>query len=336
MHLGGGAAFSYDRRTALARAAATFLDRTLAPDTAPRSAARLEPNDLALFARIAEAGSFSRAAEQIGQPRSTVSRRLAELEHALGERLLIRSTRKLRLTEFGRAMLAHAAHVVEAVSAAAALADHRQAEPAGRLRVTMPPFIAQTVAADMIEQFLRDFPRVALDLDLSSRRVDLLEEDYDLVVRVSTVDVDASLTSTLLAQLPMALYAAPGYLQGHGVPLAPRDLERLDGLLITRHDGPQPWELTCDATADRWEGIAPPRCMASSGEILLRLAVDGHGIVGLPQALVQPQVAAGELVRVLPDWRLPDLPVWAVISGRQLLPVRTRTFLDRLRAHVGR
>lgn len=314
----------------------------LAADTTPAIAerrilsqnTRLEANDLALFARIAEAGSFSRAAEQLGQPRSTVSRRLAELEIALGERLLIRSTRKLRLTEFGRSMLGHAAHVVEAVTAAAALADNRQAEPSGRLRVTMPPFIAQSVAAPMIERFLCDHPLVTLDLDLSSRRVDLLAEDYDLVVRVSALDLDASLTATLLAELPIALYAAPGYLQREGAPHAPQDLERMNALLIARHDGPQPWELVREDAAggERWQGIARPRCMATSGEILLRLAVAGHGIVGLPEALVESQVRSGALVRVLPGWKLPDLPVWAAISGRQLLPTKTRAFLDALRA----
>ena len=298
----------------------------------------IEPNDLALFARIAEAGSFSRAAEHLGQPRSTVSRRLAELEQALGERLLIRSTRKLRLTEFGRAMLAHASHVVEAVAAASALADNRQVEPSGRLRVTMPPFIAQGVAAPMIERYLCEHPRVTLELDLSSRRVDLLAEDYDLVVRVSALELDASLTATLLAELPTGLYAATSYLRRLGEPQVPQDLERLDGLLIARHDGPLPWELMRHSASgvERWQGIARPRCVATSGEILVRLAVDGHGIVGLPEVLAEAQMASGALVRVLPEWKLPDLPVWAVISGRQLLPAKTRAFLDALRAYFRR
>ena len=298
----------------------------------------IEPNDLALFARIAEAGSFSRAAEQLGQPRSTVSRRLAELELALGERLLIRSTRKLRLTEFGRAMLTHASHVVEAVAAASALSDNRQVEPSGRLRVTMTPFIAQSVAAPMIERFLCDHPRVTLDLDLSSRRVDLLAEDYDLVVRVSALELDASLTATLLAELPIGLYAATSYLRRVGEPQVPQDLERLDGLMIARQDGPMPWELMRRSASgvERWQGIPRPRCMATSGEILVRLAVDGHGIVGLPEVMAEAQVAAGKLVRVLPEWKLPDLPVWAVISGRQLLPTKTRAFLDALRAYFQR
>ena len=298
-------------------------------------AARLEANDLALFARVAEAGSFSRAAEQLGQPRSTVSRRLAELEAALGERLLVRSTRKLRLTEFGRAMLAHAAHVVDAVTAASALAGHRQVEPSGRLRVTLPAFLAQTVAAPMIEQFMVDHPRVTLDLELSSRRVDLLEEDFDLVVRVNELDPDASLTATLLAELPLALYASPAYLEREGAPSAPDDLARKHGLLIARHDGPQPWLLVRRRGGqpdERWQGNPPARCLASSGELLLRLALAGHGIVGLPQALVRAQLDAGCLVRVLPDWCLPDLQVWAVIPGRQLLPTKTRAFLDALRA----
>ncbi len=310
-----------------------------APATSERRAARLEANDLALFARIAEAGSFSRAAEKLQQPRSTVSRRLAELEVVLGERLLVRSTRKLRLTEFGRSMLAHAAHVVEAVSAATALAENRQVEPSGRLRVTIPAFLAQTIAVRMIDKFLADFPRVTLELDLSSRRVDLLEEDCDLVIRVSALDEDASLTATLLAELPIALYASPAYLEREGAPAVPEDLARKHGLLISRHDALQTWEMVRQhpgGTDERWQGTPPPRCVATSGEILLRMALAGHGVVGLPESLVQAQVAAGTLVRVLPDWCLPDLQVWAVISGRQLLPTKTRAFLDAMRASFQR
>src|SRR3954470_24591528 len=131
----------------------------------------VEPNDLLLFARVAEMGSFSRAAERLGMPKSTVSRRVSALETQLGERLLVRSTRKLSITEFGEAVLAHARHVAEDVEAAASLAQNRQLEPAGTLRVTMPPDLAHSMLAPLFAQFTRAHPGVKLELDLSARFV---------------------------------------------------------------------------------------------------------------------------------------------------------------------
>jgi DNA-binding transcriptional LysR family regulator len=299
-------------------------------ETLPRAvhAARVAPNDLALFAHIAEAGSFSRAAELLGQPRSTISRHLSELEELLGERLLLRSTRKLRLTEFGRAMLGHAEHVLDAVSAAQGLAENRRAEPSGRLRITMPAVLAQNVASAMIAKFLADYPKVTLELELSSRRVDLLDEDRDLVVTFGPLQEDAALTASLLCELPMSLYASQGYLDRMGAPSRPEDLEQHDGLLIARHGGAQLWELLGPHSPEQWTGAARPRCLATSGEMLLLLARAGHGIAGLPDILVTPDSG---LVHTLPDWRLPRLQVWAVFPGRLLLPTKTRAFLEALR-----
>src|SRR3954470_20383634 len=129
----------------------------------------VEPNDLLLFARVAELGSFSRAAERLGMPKSTVSRRVSALENQLGERLLVRSTRKLAVTEFGEAVLGHARHVAEDVEAAASLAQNRQVLPSGTLRMTMPPDLAHNLLGPMLSEFALRHPAIRLHLDLSAR-----------------------------------------------------------------------------------------------------------------------------------------------------------------------
>ena len=144
----------------------------------------IEPNDLLLFARVAELGSLSRAAARLGWPKSTVSRRLALLERRLGERLLLRTTRRQRLTDFGLQLLEHARRVADEVDAASALGEQRRAEPSGRLRVSMPSDFANLLLADSLAAFVALHPRVELELDLSPRRVDLLAEGFDLAVRM--------------------------------------------------------------------------------------------------------------------------------------------------------
>src|SRR4051794_15221701 len=136
----------------------------------------IEPNDMLLFARIVEAGSFSMAAQRLDLPKSTVSRRIALLEASLGERLLQRTTRRLMLTEFGESLLEHARKVAEEVESAGALAQHRQAEPSGKLRISMPGDFANLGMTDLIARFIARYPAVSLELDLSPRRVDLVAE----------------------------------------------------------------------------------------------------------------------------------------------------------------
>ena len=144
----------------------------------------LEPNDLLLFARVVDEGSFTRAAERLGLPKSTVSRRVAALEMQLGERLLLRTTRKLTVTDFGLAVLEHAHHVVEDVAAAASLAQNRQLEPSGRLRVTMPSDMASIVLAPLLAEFVLKYPAIVLEVDLSARFVDLIGENFDVAIRM--------------------------------------------------------------------------------------------------------------------------------------------------------
>ena len=305
-----------------------------------------DADDLFLFARVAESGSFSRAAERVQLPKSTVSRRIAALEKRLGERLLQRTTRKLVITEFGLGVLDHARAMSEEVDAALAFALSRQARPSGRLRVSMPGDFASNALEQPLADFVRNFPAVALELDLSPRRVDLIGENFDLAIRMGVLQDDAQLAARRLAVFSTGLYAAPSLLREHGEPLEPAALRTMPALmLLSRAGEATPWVLSrrapagaADEAAGRRPGGAPAgeqvvpaqHARANSPDVLIRLARRGAGVVAVADFFAEPYLARGELQRILPDWCLPDADCWAVFPGRRLMPAKTRAFIDML------
>lgn len=294
----------------------------------------IDPVDLLIFARVAELGSFSRAADRLGLPKSTVSRRLAALEQRVGERLLLRTTRRQTLTEFGLQMLEHARQVAFEVDAAAALSAHRQSVPGGRLRVSMPSDFANLLLTESLAAFVAMHPAISLELDLSPRRVDLLGEGFDLAVRVGDLPDDTLLAARRLAVFPAGLYAAPDYLAEHGVPGHPEQLAQHDAVRQLQANGePAGWTLV--QGDQRWQGVPPGRASANSPELLIRLACAGVGIVAVPDYFALPDVRRGLLRRVLPDWCPPSHTAWAVFPGRKLMPAKTRVFIDMLQASLG-
>jgi len=306
-----------------------------------------DADDLLLFARVAESGSFSRAAERVQLPKSTVSRRIAALEKRLGERLLQRTTRKLVITEFGHGVLDHARAMSEEVDAALAFALSRQARPSGRLRVSMPGDFASNALEHPLADFVRDFPAVALELDLSPRRVDLIGENFDLAIRMGELQDDAQLAARRLAVFTTGLYAAPALLREHGEPLEPEALRTMPALMLLSRAGDAiPWSLARReppaAGAASGKGRRPAanvaaqtivpaqHVRANSPDVLIRLARRGAGVVAVADFFAEPYLARGELQRILPDWCLPDADCWAVFPGRRLMPAKTRAFIDML------
>jgi len=290
-----------------------------------------EPNDLLIFARVAEAGSFSRAALRIGLPKSTVSRRIALLEERLGERLMLRTTRRLTLTEFGHQLLEHARQVAVEVDAVKALSEHRQSRPSGRLRVSMPSDFATMLLTDMLAAFSALHPAVSLELDLSPRRVDLLGENFDLAVRIGALPDDTLLAARRLAVFSGGLYAAPAYLAERGAPSVPDDLLQHDALCLLGRDGvAAAWNLECGT--QRWNGTPAGRIAANSPELLIGLARAGAGIAAVPDYFAAPSVRRNELRRVLPTWSTSATTAWAVFPGRRLMPAKTRAFIEMLAA----
>ncbi len=296
-----------------------------------QSSDAIDPNDLLIFARVAELGSFSRAADRLGLPKSTVSRHIAGLETQLGERLLQRTTRRQQLTELGQQLLEHARHVALEGEAVALLREQRQAAPSGRLRVSMPSDFANLFLGDMLAAFVALHPAITLELDLSPRRVDLLAEGIDVAVRIGSLPDDAWLAARRLTVFSNGLYAAPDYLAERGEPAHPDELLRHQAVRLLGGQGePLPWTLRHGDQV--WEGLPPGRVNANSPELLLRLARAGGGIAAVPDLFAQPMLQRGLLRRVLPDWCLPPHPAWAVFPGRKLMPAKTRVFIDMLQA----
>jgi DNA-binding transcriptional LysR family regulator len=288
-----------------------------------------EPNDLLIFARVAEAGSFTRAAERIGLPKSTVSRRIALLEERLGERLIQRTTRRLLLTEFGHLLLEHARHVAAEVDAVNALSEYRQIFPSGKLRVSLPNDIAKLLLNNMLSEFITRYPAVSLELDLSPRRVDLLGENFDLALRMGELPDDALLAAHRLAVLTCGLYASPDYLARRGTPEQPDDLLHHDTLRIFERDRePTAWTLMLGN--ERWSGTPRQHSSANAPEMLVILARAGAGIAAVPDVFAESGMQHGALTRVLPDWEVPSHTAWAVFPGRRLMPSKTRAFIEML------
>jgi DNA-binding transcriptional LysR family regulator len=289
-------------------------------------------DDLILFARVVDAGSFSQAAERCGLPKSTVSRRISALERSLGERLLTRTTRQFAITEFGEGMLEHARRLLEEAEAASALAQHRQATPQGTLRVSLPPdFLQELELVPFLLAFATRYPEVKVEMDLSPRRVDLVAERFDLAIRVAArLPDDATLVARRLLEMRHGLYASPAYLARFGRPLAPADLVSHTGLkLITSSGEAQPWQLS---RADQhWVGAPAGPIAVNSVGLQRELAAHGLGLVGLSERYAAAFVQKGLLERVLPDWCLPTMTVWAVTPGRRLQATRVSAFIEMLR-----
>lgn len=292
---------------------------------------QFNPNDLLIFARVAELGSFSLAAQRLGLPKSTVSRRITLLENQLGERLMLRTTRRLALTEFGQQLQEHARQIAAEVDAVGALREYRQVRPSGRLRVSMPSDFATLLLSDMLAAFIALHPAVSLELDLSPRRVDLLGENFDLAIRMGDLPDDALLAARRIAVFAGGLYAAPAYLAERGEPQTPADLSQHDALrLLGRSGQAQGWVLLNGD--ERWEAVPQGRTAANSPEILISLASAGAGIAAVPRYFAAASVRQGRLKRVLPDWHLPADTAWAVFPGRRLMAAKTRAFIDMLDA----
>lgn len=295
--------------------------------------ARPDPNDLIIFAAIVRQGSYIKAAEHLGIPHSTISRRVMILENQLGEKLLHRTTRKLTLTDLGTAVLVHAEHVAGEVDATVDLIHGRASEPSGHLRLSMPTDVTGDMLGSLITRFMADHPKISVAVDISRRRVDLIAENFDLAIRIGDLQDDATLAARRVGTIHMGLYASPGYLSQRGIPYTPDDLVSHDLLHLTQRIG-EPMRLLLVSGGEIWEGNLQARMTANSPGILMNMAVNGAGVAPLGNHLAAEHVRSGALVRVVEDWERTEIPIWAIIPGRRLLPLRTQLFIEALKKEL--
>ncbi len=270
-----------------------------------------------LFMRVADAGSFSKAANDLGIGQPTVSRRIQDLEHRLGADLFLRTTRALSLTEAGERFYGRAQSILDEFDDAEAEARGLDHEPVGMLRLTAAHSLGRLVIAPQVTSFLKLYPHIKIDLLLDDSQTDLVEEGVDLAFRLGELD-DSSLMAKRMGEAQRKIWASPDYLKDRGTPTTPSHLSDHEALLFRHQSGAIRWTLGCDNTGDTVEIEMDGRFRASSGDALTQAAVDGMGLLLAPDWLVCDRVRAGELVCVLPSWGLPPLSIHCVWTSGKL------------------
>jgi DNA-binding transcriptional LysR family regulator len=285
-----------------------------------------------LFTRVVDTGSFTAAAEQLSISRALASKLMQNLEDSLGVRLLNRTTRRLSLTEPGQSFYQRVSDVLARLAEAEAEATELQIDPRGRLRVSAPIPFSNVHLAPALADFQRLHPRVEIELILNDRRVDLVEEGFDVAIRISQL-ADSTLIARKITPCRMAAVASPSYLAAHGEPGSPADLARHQCLRYTLTPNSEVWEFERAGTTIQVPAHA--RIAVNNGDFIASAAVASMGIARLPTFIVEDHLRSGRLRRVLPDWTLPSLGVYAVYPQTRALPAKTRRLIDYLVERFG-
>lgn len=286
-------------------------------------------NDMALFVEVVKAKGFRSAADAMGVPNSTLSRRISALEKAIGLRLLHRTTRKIELTEAGQVYFERCKRIVDEARLAHEQLGEMLAQPSGVLRASLPVDFAVTYLAPLIAEFAGLYPGLTFDFDLTPRRVDLVSEPFDVAIRMGESE-SSQLIARKLASLTPYLYASPGYLERSGEPKKPADLERHECLSMLKAGS---WTLQ-DSKRTATVAVGG-RFIANSVGMMRRLATLDMGLILMPEEVVADELASGKLRRVMPEWHGMPMPVYAITETR-LLPAKTQRFIDFLQERLGR
>ena len=289
---------------------------------------------LATFAKVVELGSFARAAERLEVSTSAVSRQVADLEAHLDVRLLNRTTRRLSLTEAGQAFYERSVQLLADLDEAESSVRAAALVPKGTLRITCGVTFGVRYLASALAEFNLRHPQLVFDLDLSDRTVDLVEEGFDLAIRIGPVG-QQGVVSRRLGWTDLVCCAAPAYLARHPAPETPDELARHECLTYTQVPVPNTWRFETSAGLQQAVRIAS-RHRANNGRMLVALAVAGAGIVNEPDFIVAPEVESGRLVRLLPDFRPVRSPISAVYPSRRHLSAKVRVCVDFLAERFSR
>ncbi|WP_287881903.1 LysR substrate-binding domain-containing protein [Aquitalea sp.] len=288
-------------------------------------------NDLLYFAKVVEFGGFMAASRMLGIPKSRLSRRVAELEERLGVRLLQRTTRRLALTEVGSSYYQHCQAMLAEAEAADDAISRITAEPRGLVRVSCPELLAKTLLAPVLPRFMQRYPQVRVALEATSRRVDLIEDNIDVALRVrNSIDNSANLVVRQLAVSQVILVASPAFMQQHPMPQSPAELAGLPALTMSRPDGRGQWQLLDQAGHTYSLQIDNPRLMTDDLLVLLESAIAGLGVAALPVMVCDEALQQGRLVRLLPAFDSPWGILHAAFTTRRGLSPAIRSFIDFL------
>lgn len=280
-------------------------------------------NEMAIFAHVVEAGSFTGAAKNLGLPKSTVSRKITQLEERLGVRLIQRTTRSLRLTDTGSAYYNHCARILSEIEEANIAVTQMQSTPTGTLRITAPVLFGSTVLAGLVAEFIELHPQISIDMVLSDQRLDLVQDGIDIAFRIGQLE-DSSLIGRYLGDVRAMLCASPDYLRRHPAPQHPDELSQHTLLSSAQwlH-----WHMTGPANEEVNLPVKP-RLLVNDFASLYTLTLSGAGIAPLPMLIAAPAVRAGNLVSLLDDWPFDTAPIHALYPSNRHLSAKVRSFVD--------
>ena len=284
-------------------------------------------NDLALFAAVVSGGGFSAAARALGAPKSRVSRRVAALEAQLGVRLIERSTRRFKVTDVGQDVYRHARAALTEAEAVDEVVQRLTAEPQGLVRISCP-LDADRLLGEALPAFLASHPRLRVQVIVTNRRVDLIEEGVDVAIRVrQRLDTDADLQVKIIAEAGELLVASPAFVAAHGQPRTPAEIAAFPTLGHTDRPGLDRWTLV-NAEGEETAVAHEPRLSAGAFPILREAAIGGLGIAKLPEYSCREPIEDGRLVRILPYWAAPQGILHLVFTSRRGLLPGVRAVID--------
>jgi DNA-binding transcriptional LysR family regulator len=286
-------------------------------------------DDILIFVKVAQFESISRAARSLGMPISTVSRRLSVLESALGVSLVRRTTRRVSLTAQGREYFNQCQEPLTLLQEAERVLTRAQKRPEGQLRVSVPVILSQEPFLEFISRFLKEHAGMRIDLFITNAFLDLVAENVDVAIRFGELE-DSGLVARRMGKSVRYVVAAPEYLKRRKLPSDPGELKLHDCVMLNAKNNETDWDLVSGRRKTRVHVSGPlsSRDFNSASTFVYR----GHGVGLLPSTYCDEALAKGSLVRLLPQWTSPQIPVFAVYPGRRFLPLRLRVFLDALMA----
>jgi DNA-binding transcriptional LysR family regulator len=284
--------------------------------------------NMGAFIRVVEAGSISGAADRLGVAKSAVSRRLKELEEHLGVELFHRTTRRMNLTETGRAFYHQSVRILDDVLEAEIATSQAHGTLKGSLKIALPSTFGLMHMGPAINEFSKAHPQIEFDLDFNDREVDLMQEGFDLAIRIANLP-DSSLIARRLAPIQTIICASPSYLEKMGIPQVPDELIEHQCLVYSLLRDFEYWNLT-DSSGKEARIKIHPYLKASTGEFLKDAAVEGQGIILVPSFIAYKEIEGGTLVPVLQDYKTPQIDAYAIYPQTRHLSQRVRAFVDFL------
>lgn len=285
-----------------------------------------------VFIAVVECGSFSAAGQKLGTSKSAVSKRINQLEHNLGVRLLHRTTRRLSLTEAGEHYYDYVRKAYVAACEGEDAITQWQGKPKGVLRVSVPMSFGRLHIAPLVSTFLAEYPDIQLTMTMDDKMVDLVEGGFDIAIRIGDLP-DSSLVARRIAPCRSVVCASPEYVERHGKPKIPQDLQQHNCLVYSYFRGGSEWHFS--GRNGTVKVLPKGNYQVNNSAAIREALITGLGVCQMPTFIVGPDLASGKLVSLLEDYPLPLHAIYAVFPERKHLPAKVRVFLDFLIKHLG-